>query len=99
VRMQIDSGRIVAVDGGADAMLVRDYLEQSGDDDAYGISHSGWGMNPHARWDAFGTAHWDEAAGGTRGIGMESRSFCGSVMVSAGTNVGRRGTKRSACQH
>lgn len=42
VRIEIRRGRIVAIEGGADAMLMRDYLEQSGDEDAYGISHIGW---------------------------------------------------------
>lgn len=54
-------------------------------------------MNPHARWDAFATAQWDADASGTRGIGMESRSFCGSVMFSTGPNVEFGGSNATAC--
>ena len=103
VRIRIESGRVTAIDGGADAMLVRDYLEQSGDDDAYAISHIGWGMSPHARWDTFATAQWDAQSSGTRGIGMESRCFNGSVMFSTGPNVefgganATRATSTSRC--
>ena len=38
------------ISGGFDAELLREYIAQYNDPEAYAISHLGWGLNPRARW-------------------------------------------------
>lgn len=97
VRLTIKNGTITAIDGDLDAHLVREYLERFDDDRAYGISHIGWGMNHRARWDALTIGDWDAEHAGTRGIGMDSRSYYGSVMFSTGPTVEFGGANSTAC--
>jgi 2,5-dihydroxypyridine 5,6-dioxygenase len=87
VRLEVARGRITSIDGGLDARLIRDYLASFDDERAYALSHIGWGMNEHARWDALLVGESDARRSGTAGIGMDSRSYCGSVMFSTGPNV------------
>jgi 2,5-dihydroxypyridine 5,6-dioxygenase len=94
---QIQRGRVTRIDGGLEAMLLRDYIARFDDEQAYGISHIGWGMSPHARWDALAIANAGPAEAGTIGIGMDSRSFLGSVMFSTGPNVEFGGANNTAC--
>lgn len=79
VRLTIRGGTITAIDGGADAKIIRDYLEWFDDDRAYGMSHAGWSQHPGGRWEV----HWL----GSGGIGMDGRSLAGGVMISTGPNV------------
>lgn len=97
VTIEIHSGRITAVDGGVDAMLMRDVLRRYDDENAYGISHIGWGMNGCGRWDVLPVGGWESEALGISGIGMDSRSYLGSVMFSTGPNVEFGGTNATAC--
>jgi 2,5-dihydroxypyridine 5,6-dioxygenase len=97
VRLEVASGRITAIEGGFDAQLIRDYLASFDDERAYGLSHIGWGMNEHARWDALLIDDPDAQRSGTAGIGMDSRSYCGSVMFSTGPNVEFGGDNDTAC--
>lgn len=65
---------------GLDAELFRDYMAAWGDRDAYGVSHVGWGMNPHARW--VSGALYDK-----RDMqGVEFRAFAGNFLWSTGAN-------------
>ncbi|MBS1886136.1 MAG: leucyl aminopeptidase [Actinobacteria bacterium] len=79
VKFTIRRGRITAIDGGADAKIIRDYMEWFDDDRAYGMSHAGWSQHPEGRWEV----HWL----GSDGIGMDGRSLAGGVMISTGPNV------------
>jgi len=97
VRLTIKAGAITQIDGDLDAHLVREYLERFDDERAYGISHIGWGMNHRARWDALTIGDWDADAAGTRGVGMDSRSYYGSVMFSTGPTVEFGGPNSTAC--
>jgi 2,5-dihydroxypyridine 5,6-dioxygenase len=96
-RIQIRKGRITRIDGALEAVLLTDYMKRFDDDNAYGISHIGWGMSPHARWDALAVASAGGGGAGTIGIGMDSRSFLGSVMFSTGPNVEFGGSNNTAC--
>jgi len=90
VRVVVEAGTIVQVEGGTDALLMREYVESFGDERGWAISHIGWGLNENARWDALLTG-----SGG--GIGMDSRSFLGSVMFSTGPNAEFGGTNDTPC--
>ncbi len=95
--IEIRRGRITKIDGHRDALLLRDYIASFDDPDAYGISHIGWGMSPAARWDELAIGRGAPESAGTVGIGMDSRSFLGSVMFSTGPNVEFGGPNNTSC--
>ena len=75
----IEAGRITEIRGdGYQAELVRTYMADFDDPDAYGLSHIGWGLDERAKWAALATD--------SRGHGMELRAFCGNVLFSTGPN-------------
>jgi 2,5-dihydroxypyridine 5,6-dioxygenase len=95
VRLEIRDGHIVKVEGGLDAKLMQDWLDDGktgpDDRDPYAVSHLGWGMNPQARW------YWM----GLNGDGPErnraaARVFPGNFLFSTGPNTqggGKRATR------
>jgi 2,5-dihydroxypyridine 5,6-dioxygenase len=89
VEFTIREGRIVDIKGGADAILLKEYIAGFRDPKAYAISHIGWGLNDHAQW----TCH----ATGVGGIGMDGRAFYGNVLFSTGPNVELGGTNDTQC--
>lgn len=81
VRLEVQAGYIVRVEGdGADAVLLRDYLEAWKDPEVWATSHVGWGVHPCAHWSAFGV--YDPRAI----FGQELRSTSGNFMWSTGSN-------------
>jgi 2,5-dihydroxypyridine 5,6-dioxygenase len=89
IELVIEAGRITRISGGFDADLVRTYIADFDDPDAYGISHIGWGMDERARWSALGTDQ--------RGHGMELRAFYGNVLFSTGPNELFGGPNHTQC--
>jgi 2,5-dihydroxypyridine 5,6-dioxygenase len=89
IEFVIEAGRITKIGGGFDAELVRTYIADFDDPDAYGISHIGWGMDERARWSALGTDQ--------RGHGMELRAFYGNVLFSTGPNELFGGPNHTQC--
>lgn len=89
IELRIERGRIVDIRGALDAALLRAYMESFEDEDAYGISHIGWGLNEKAKWAALATD--------TRGMGMEARAFYGNVLFSTGPNGELGGSNETAC--
>jgi 2,5-dihydroxypyridine 5,6-dioxygenase len=86
VTFTIERGFITDIKGeGADAAILRDYLEAWDDDEVWAVSHMGWGVHPVARWSAFDVYE-------PRSLyGQELRSASGNFMWSTGPNrfVGR----------
>ena len=81
IRLTIESDYITDVAGdGVDAQMMRGYLASWNERDAYAVSHAGWGMNPHARWDAL--AFYDKRDCN----GTELRAFAGNFLYSTGAN-------------
>jgi 2,5-dihydroxypyridine 5,6-dioxygenase len=81
VTLQIKDDYVVAIEGqGLDAQLMRSYWSAWGDQNAYAVSHVGWGMNPLARWDAM--AMYDKRDFN----GTELRAFAGNFLYSTGAN-------------
>tara|TARA_B100001123_G_C15329928_1_gene1030864 strand:+ start:750 stop:1940 length:1191 start_codon:yes stop_codon:yes gene_type:complete len=84
IKITLEDGRLVKIEGGYDAQMIRERLElfqlpdgQQYDSDGnlndpFRISHAGWGTEHRAQWQVFG---------------MDSESMYGSVMVSLGRNV------------
>ena len=63
-----------------DAELMRGYFAAWGDQEAYAVSHVGWGMNPQARWDSM--QFYDKKDFN----GTELRAFAGNFLYSTGAN-------------
>jgi 2,5-dihydroxypyridine 5,6-dioxygenase len=89
IELTIEAGRILDIRGQVDADLLKAYMESFEDEEAYGISHIGWGLNEKAKWAALATD--------TRGMGMESRAFYGNVLFSTGPNGELGGSNETAC--
>jgi 2,5-dihydroxypyridine 5,6-dioxygenase len=85
VRLEIADGHITHIEGGLDAALMRDWLnegkEHPEDRDPFAVSHLGWGMNPQCRWDAL--ALYGDAPERSRAA---ARSFPGNFLFSTGPN-------------
>ncbi len=81
VTLVVERDRAVRVEGdNVDAELMRGYFAAWGDDDAYAVSHVGWGLNRGARWDAM--TFYDKADFN----GTELRAFAGNFLYSTGAN-------------
>jgi 2,5-dihydroxypyridine 5,6-dioxygenase len=97
VRLTIEAGHISRIEGGLDATLMRDWLEEgkesAGDRDPYAVSHLGWGLNPQARWDSI--ALYGETPERSRAA---SRAFPGNFLFSTGPNT-QGGGKRKTRGH
>jgi 2,5-dihydroxypyridine 5,6-dioxygenase len=95
IRLSISGGFIRKIEGGLDAKLMSDWLEdnrQSPEDmDGHAVSHLGWGLNPQAR--SYDIAlHGDEPDRHHAG----ARAFAGNFLFSTGPNTqggGKRTTK------
>ena len=96
VQLEVREGHITQIDGGLDAKLMRDWLndgkEHENDRDPFALSHLGWGMNPQARW------YWM----GLNGSESErnraaARVFPGNFLFSSGPNT--QGGGKRGCDH
>jgi leucyl aminopeptidase (aminopeptidase T) len=73
IELTIESGRITAIEGGAEARSLRDYLEEHGDDNAYLCpAEASVGINRRAK---------------VRGIQREDKNIFGCMHFGLGTNV------------
>lgn len=94
VRVEIRDGFIRKIDGGLDAKLMIDWLEDnkvSEDDlDPYAVSHLGWGLNPQARW-------YNIALNGDdpERAHAAARVFPGNFLFSTGPNTQGGGTRNT----
>jgi 2,5-dihydroxypyridine 5,6-dioxygenase len=81
VRMTLKDDYVIDLEGeGADAAMMRAYLEAWGDREAYAVSHVGFGMNPRARYEAL--AMYDQRDTN----GTELRAVAGNFLFSTGAN-------------
>jgi 2,5-dihydroxypyridine 5,6-dioxygenase len=72
---------ISAIDGeGLDRELFASYLAAWDEPDAYAVSHVGWGLNRHCRWDVLPLYDKGDING------TELRAFAGNFLYSAGAN-------------
>ena len=79
VGIEVKDGRITDLQGGVDAILLKEHLDQSGDSEAFVISHIGWGTDPRARW-------VEVAQRGTEEGARDARSTYGNVQIAFGAN-------------
>jgi 2,5-dihydroxypyridine 5,6-dioxygenase len=97
VRMDVREGFIRKIEGGLDAKLMSDWLDDNrrtpDDMDGHAISHLGWGINPNARWDNI-ALHGDEPNYHSGAL----RTFAGNFLFSTGPNT-QGGGKRNTQGH
>jgi 2,5-dihydroxypyridine 5,6-dioxygenase len=95
VKLEIRDGHIARIDGGLDAKLMRDWLEDGRKDatdrEPFAVSHLGWGLNPQALW--YGIALNGDEPERHRAA---ARTFPGNFLFSTGPNTqggGKRDTR------
>lgn len=89
VTFTIKDGYVTKIEGGFDAMLIKDYMESFKDPQAYAISHIGWGLNERAQWHSLA---FDDQV-----FGMDGRAFYGNVLFSLGPNSELGGSNDTPC--
>jgi hypothetical protein len=81
IELTVEHGRVVKIDGGADARILRDYLKVYGDDNAYMCpAEASVGVNAKAI---------------VRGIQREDKNIMGTMHFGLGTNIDVGGSVRS----
>lgn len=92
VHLEIRDGFIRNIEGGLDAKLMRDWLEDNregpDDLDPYAVSHLGWGLNPQALW--YNIALNGDTPERSRAA---ARTFPGNFLFSTGPNTQGGGTR------
>lgn len=83
ITCRLREGRIVSIEGGADANLMSGWFERARDDRAYAVSHIGWGCDDRADWNALGLRAWE--GGGA----MDVESYHGGMLIAFGSNCDR----------
>jgi len=81
VHIRFEAGRVVSLEGGLDATLIRDALDAAGDDGAWNAGHMAWGVDPRAIW----TQPIIQTPN-TGGGGADVESYCGVVQIQMGSN-------------
>jgi 2,5-dihydroxypyridine 5,6-dioxygenase len=77
---------VIEVNGGSDAVQLKQFIAEYDDPRAYAISHIGWGLNPACKW-----------AVDLPGIGMDGRACYGNVLFSMGPDTEFGGTNDTPC--
>lgn len=94
IRLEVREGFIRRIEGGLDAKLLSNWLEDNRrfpeDMDGHAISHLGWGLNPQARWDSI--ALYGDDPERSRAA---ARTFPGNFLFSTGPNTQGGGTRNT----
>ena len=78
--LHFKKGIAESIDGGREAIMLRDYISTANDVNCRRVSHIGWGTEHRARWDTLATR------GAEGGGGAEIRSIYGNVLIALGEN-------------
>jgi 2,5-dihydroxypyridine 5,6-dioxygenase len=87
--LTLHDGRITDIDGGFEAMLLRQYLESFGDPEAYRLSHVGWGTEHRADWNFLSPGRLPTAPC------PDQEGKLGTVTLAIGHNASRTGDEFS----
>jgi 2,5-dihydroxypyridine 5,6-dioxygenase len=85
IRIQFDHGVATAIEGGREAIMLRDLLATQNSQNCRRVAHVGWGTDHRARWDILASRGADGAGG------AEARSIYGGVLLALGENRDLRG--------
>jgi 2,5-dihydroxypyridine 5,6-dioxygenase len=91
IRLRISEGYIRDIEGGFDAEVLREYMAEFNDPEAYAVSHLGWGLNTRARWSRLALLDKHQTNGN------DGRAFAGNFMFSTGPNTDAGGTRDTLC--
>lgn len=91
IRLSIEKGYIREIQGDLDADFLREYMREFRDEEAYAVSHLGWGLQPRARWTALGLRDKSQTNGN------DGRAFYGNFMFSTGPNTDAGGQRDTHC--
>lgn len=81
IRLTLEQDYVTRIEGeGTDAEMMRSYFAAWGEKDAYAVSHVGFGMNPHARYEALSMYDQRDTNG------TEIRAVAGNFLFSTGAN-------------
>lgn len=81
---QVRDGKIISIEGGRQAQLLREDLEKKNDPNVYNIAEMGMGMNPNCYF---------------CGFMLEDEGVEGSVHIGIGTSITLGGTVKAACHY
>jgi 2,5-dihydroxypyridine 5,6-dioxygenase len=90
IEVRVENDYITSIDGGMEAVLLRQYLDSWQDPEAYAVAHIGWGLCEAALWASLATMDPRQV------LGMEQRCFAGCVMFSTGPNVDGGGSRHTS---
>ncbi|MGC9148837.1 MAG: hypothetical protein ACP5GI_05300 [Sulfolobales archaeon] len=89
IKLEIREGRIVKIEGGAEAKIFSKWLESFGDEKMYYIAHASWGFHPKARLRGIPLEDERVYAGFEFGFGSQSLKFKGRIgLAKSHTDVG-----------
>lgn len=94
LELTFEAGRIVDIQGGLDAFLLKSHLESYGDPNAFLAGHIAWGTDHRAIWTAPLVQFPESGAGNA-----DSEGYYGSIQVEIGSNNDQffRGMNQTAC--
>ena len=84
IRLTVRGGRIVSVEGGEQATVLKQAWEAQADPDSYNIAELGIGLNPKAR---------------LTGVMLEDEGVYGSVHIGTGTSITLGGTVKASSHY
>lgn len=85
IRIQFHRGVATSIEGGREAIMLRDLLATQNSQNCRRVAHIGWGTDHRARWDILASR------GADGGGGAEARSIYGGVLLALGENRDLRG--------
>jgi 2,5-dihydroxypyridine 5,6-dioxygenase len=91
IRLTVRGGYVVAIEGGLEAELFREYMASFADPEGYAMSHIGWGLQPRARWATLSLYDREQT------IAMDARAYAGNFLFSLGPNGEVGGTRHTPC--
>ena len=80
IAIRFAGGVAVSIEGGREAIMLSDMLDQRNDRNCRRLAHIGWGTDHRARWEVLG------GRGADGGGGAEARSLYGGVLLALGEN-------------
>lgn len=84
VRLQVKGGRIVSIEGGRQAAMLKADLEAKEDPNVYNIAEMGLGLNPNCRF---------------MGFMLEDEGVYGTAHIGIGTSITLGGVVKAACHY
>jgi 2,5-dihydroxypyridine 5,6-dioxygenase len=78
--MEFSGGVAVSIEGGREAVMLSDMIDQRNERNCRRLAHIGWGTDHRARWEVLANR------GADGGGGAEARSLYGGILIALGEN-------------